>query len=56
MTARRAARGAAQDARPDAAARARPTSARRTIVALLGDDWGYVTGQTVNIDGGFQMY
>ena len=27
-----------------------------TIVSLLGSDWGYVTGQTVNIDGGFQMY
>ena len=27
-----------------------------TIVSLLGNDWGYVTGQTVNIDGGFQMY
>jgi NAD(P)-dependent dehydrogenase (short-subunit alcohol dehydrogenase family) len=28
----------------------------RTIVALLGDDMSYVTGQTVNVDGGFQMY
>ncbi len=28
----------------------------RTIVALLGDELSYVTGQTVNVDGGFQMY
>jgi NAD(P)-dependent dehydrogenase (short-subunit alcohol dehydrogenase family) len=28
----------------------------RTIVALLGDEMSYVTGQTVNVDGGFQMY
>ena len=27
-----------------------------SIIALLSDDWGYVTGQTINVDGGFQMY
>jgi hypothetical protein len=27
-----------------------------TIIALLTPDWGYTTGQTINVDGGFQMY
>lgn len=28
----------------------------RTIVALLSDDTSYVTGQAINVCGGFQMY
>lgn len=28
----------------------------RTIVALLTDEMSYVTGQTINVCGGFQMY
>jgi NAD(P)-dependent dehydrogenase (short-subunit alcohol dehydrogenase family) len=33
-----------------------PDECAVTIVALLGDEMVYVTGQTINVDGGFQMY